>query len=57
MAKRTRRVGYGLPVVLAIGVHIVALLLTMLRLPESEPIPSSSSVVQATLVSDVTATD
>ena len=29
----------------------------MLRLPDSEPTPSSSSVVQATLVSDVTATD
>ncbi|OLO06438.1 hypothetical protein BTW08_17805, partial [Salinicola sp. MH3R3-1] len=57
MAKRNRRVGYGLPVVLAIVVHVAALLLTMLRLPESEPTPSSSSVVQATLVSDVTVTD
>ena len=57
MAKRNRRVGYGLPVVLAIAVHVVALLMTMLRLPDSEPTPSSSSVVQATLVSDVTATD
>ncbi|OLO11436.1 protein TolA [Chromohalobacter japonicus] len=57
MAKRERRVGYGWPVLLAIGVHIAALMLTIIKWPESEPDPTSSSVVQATLVRAETATD
>ncbi|WP_277810753.1 cell envelope integrity protein TolA [Chromohalobacter canadensis] len=57
MAKRERRVGYGWPVLLAIGVHIVALMLTIIKWPESESDPTSSSVVQATLVRAETATD
>ncbi|WP_245798081.1 cell envelope integrity protein TolA [Chromohalobacter japonicus] len=42
---------------LAIGVHIAALMLTIIKWPESEPDPTSSSVVQATLVRAETATD
>ena len=57
MARHERRVGYGLPTLLAIGVHVLVLLLTVLRWPDSEATPSSSSVVQATLVSTETATD
>ena len=57
MAKRERRVGYGWPTLLAIGVHVAALLLTIIKWPASEPEPTSSSVVQATLVRAETATD
>ncbi|MCK2046960.1 cell envelope integrity protein TolA [Chromohalobacter moromii] len=57
MAKRERRVGYGWPVLLAIGVHIATLMLTIIKWPESEPDPTSSSVVQAALVRAETATD
>ncbi|MCI0508960.1 cell division and transport-associated protein TolA [Chromohalobacter marismortui] len=57
MAKRERRVGYGWPVLLAIGVHIAALMLTVIKWPESTPDPTSSSVVQATLVRAETATN
>ncbi|WP_280567842.1 cell envelope integrity protein TolA [Chromohalobacter sp. 296-RDG] len=57
MAKRERRVGYGWPVLLATGVHIAALMLTIVKWPESESDPTSSSVVQATLVRAETATD
>ncbi|GAB3336580.1 cell envelope integrity protein TolA [Chromohalobacter beijerinckii] len=57
MAKRERRVGYGWPVLLAIGVHVAALMLTLIKWPESESDPTSSSVVQATLVRAETATD
>ncbi|MCT8469679.1 cell envelope integrity protein TolA [Chromohalobacter canadensis] len=57
MAKRERRVGYGWPVLLAIGVHVAALMLTIIKWPESESDPTSSSVVQATLVRAETATD
>ena len=57
MAKRERRVGYGWPVLLAIGVHIAVLMLTIIKWPESTSDPTSSAVVQATLVRAETATD
>ena len=57
MAKQERRVGYGLPVVLAVGLHVGIVLLSVLRWPVSEPEQTSSAIVQATLVSAETATD
>ena len=50
-------VGYTLPTVLAIGVHLVVIAFTLIRLPSTPAEPDSSSIVQATFVSTETFTD
>ncbi|MDX1466904.1 MAG: protein TolA, partial [Halomonas sp.] len=57
MARQDRRVGYGLPLLLAIGLHLAILVLSVLRFPDEEVTPPSTNIVQATLVSTETTTD
>ena len=57
MPRHDRRVGYGLPLLLAIGLHLAILVLSVLRFPEDEVEPPSTNIVQATLVSTETTTD
>ncbi|MDT8878149.1 cell envelope integrity protein TolA [Halomonas saccharevitans] len=57
MARQDRRVGYGLPLLLAIGLHLAILVASVLRFPDEEVAPPSTSIVQATLVSTETTTD
>jgi len=57
MARQDRRVGYGLPLLLAIGLHLAILVASVLRFPDEEVAPPSNSIVQATLVSTETTTD
>src|SRR5690554_5856220 len=57
MARDDQRVGYGLPTVLAVALHALVVVLSVISLPASDPEPTSSSIVQATLVSTETVTD
>ncbi|MDR5902130.1 cell envelope integrity protein TolA [Halomonas icarae] len=57
MARRQARVGYGVPTLLAVGLHVLVLLFSVISLPTREHEPSASSIVQATLVSTETVTD
>ncbi|MEQ6917499.1 cell envelope integrity protein TolA [Halomonas aquatica] len=57
MARHDRRVGYGLPLLLAIALHLAILVASVLRFPEPEVAPPSTNIVQATLVSTETTTD
>ena len=50
-------VGYTLPTLLAIGVHLIVIAFTLIRLPSTPAEPDSSSIVQATFVSTETFTD
>ena len=53
-----RPVGYGLPTVLAVGLHVLVVVLSVVTLPQRQPEdPQTSSIVQATLVSTETTTD
>ena len=61
MAADTQRdpqdVGYTLPAILAVAVHLIVVVLSLISLPTSTAEPDSSSIVQATLVSTETFTD
>ncbi|MDW7748613.1 cell envelope integrity protein TolA [Halomonas sp.] len=57
MARHDRRVGYGLPLVLAVALHLAILAASVIRFPERETEPPSTNIVQATLVSTETTTD
>ncbi|TLF53347.1 cell envelope integrity protein TolA [Halomonas urmiana] len=57
MARQDRPVGYGLPLLLAIGLHLAILVASVLRFPDEEVAPPSTTIVQATLVSTETTTD
>ena len=58
MARHDQRVGYGLPTLLAVGLHVLVVVLSLVTLPgSSETEPASTSIVQATLVSTETVTD
>ncbi|NVN55904.1 cell envelope integrity protein TolA [bacterium Scap17] len=52
-----KRVGLGLPVVLAVGLHLGILILTLVSWPESEPEKTNTTIVNATLVSTETTTN
>lgn len=52
-----QRVGLGLPVVLAVGLHLGILILTLVSWPESEPEKTNTTIVNATLVSTETTTN
>ena len=57
MATQDPRVGYGLPTILAVALHVAVVLFSVISLPSRESEPTSSSIVQATLVSTETVTD
>src|SRR6056297_502352 len=57
MARHDRRVGYGVPLVLAVALHLAVLVGSVIRFPERQVEPPSTSIVQATLVSTETTTD
>ncbi|MFN2332443.1 MAG: cell envelope integrity protein TolA, partial [Halomonas sp.] len=57
MPRHDPRVGYGLPVILAVALHVAVVLFSVISLPTHQPEPTSSSIVQATLVSTETVTD
>ncbi|MGO3770294.1 MAG: cell envelope integrity protein TolA, partial [Vreelandella alkaliphila] len=50
-------VGYTWPTVLAVAVHLLVVLFSLVSLPSSTAEPDSSSIVQATFVSTETFTD
>lgn len=50
-------VGYTLPAILAVAVHALVVVLSLISLPTSTAEPDSSSIVQATLVGTETFTD
>ncbi|MFW6345980.1 MAG: protein TolA, partial [Halomonas sp.] len=57
MARHDPRVGYGLPTLFAVALHLGVVMFSVISLPANEPEPTSSSIVQATLVSTETVTD
>ncbi|WP_148254016.1 cell envelope integrity protein TolA [Aidingimonas lacisalsi] len=57
MARHDKRVGYGLPTMLAVGLHVLVIIISMISLPSSTSDPTEASVVQATLVRTETTTD
>ena len=57
MARHDQRVGYGLPTILAVALHVAVVIFSVISLPDRDPEPTSSSIVQATLVSTETTTD
>ncbi|MBE0402985.1 cell envelope integrity protein TolA [Halomonas citrativorans] len=50
-------VGYTLPIILAVAVHLAIIVFSLINWPSSTPEPDSSSIVQATFVSTETFTD
>ncbi|WP_136246651.1 cell envelope integrity protein TolA [Halomonas borealis] len=57
MARQRRHVGYGLPLTLAIGLHLGLLVISVIRFPSADSEPPNQAIVQATLVRAETATD
>lgn len=57
MGRHSRRVGYGLPLLLAIALHLGLLVVSVIRFPSAEREPPNQAIVQATLVRAETATD
>lgn len=57
MARHDQRVGYGVPTILAVALHLGVVVFSVISLPAKDPEPTSSSIVQATLVSTETVTD
>ena len=51
------RVGYGLPTVLAVALHLGILVISVIKWPSSEPEAPNNAIVQATLISTETRTD
>src|SRR5690625_4737625 len=53
-----RPVGYAMPTLLAVGLHLLVLIISVISLPlRQADEPESTSIVQATLVSTETTTD
>lgn len=55
--KDPQDVGYTLPTILAVAVHLAIIVFSLINWPSSSAEPDSSSIVQATLVSTETFTD
>src|SRR5690554_5699134 len=53
-----RPVGYAMPTLLAVGLHLLVLIISVISLPlRRADVPESTSIVQPTLVSTETTTD